>query len=105
MFKCIKVLKKGSSFKYFLHHKNNLPGRVAQTVTCLATDVSLTADPGVTSPIPARSHTFMEIDHEIISTVNLLPSADSRRVVVIYKRKYVHEEMVNRLFKLAQKKV
>ena len=29
----------------------------------------LTADPGVPSLIGARSHTFMEIDHEIISTV------------------------------------
>ena len=49
---------------------------VAQSVTCLATDACLTADPGVTSSIPARSHTFVEIDHEIISTVILLPSAD-----------------------------
>ena len=47
------------------------------TVTCLATDASLTADPGVASSIPARSHTFVEIDHEIISTVILLPSAES----------------------------
>ena len=56
-----------------------LPGRVAQSVTCLATDhdACLTADPGVASSIPARSHTFVEIDHEIISTVILLPSADS----------------------------
>ena len=52
------------------------PGRVAQSVTCLATDACLTADPGVASSIPARSHTFVEIDHEIISTVILLPSAD-----------------------------
>ena len=52
-------------------------GRVAQSVTCLATDASLTADPGVASSIPAWSHTFMEIGHEIISTVILLPSADS----------------------------
>ena len=51
----------------------------------------LTADTGVQSLIPARSHTFMEIDHEIISSAILLPFADSRRVVVIYKRKYVHE--------------
>ena len=29
-------------------------------------------------------HTFVEIDHEIISTAILLPSADSRRVVVSY---------------------
>ena len=50
---------------------------VAQSVTCLATDACLTADPGVASSIPARSYTFVEIDHEIISTVILLPSADS----------------------------
>ena len=49
---------------------------VAQSVTCLATDACLTADPGVASTIPARYHTFVEIDHEIISTVILLPSAD-----------------------------
>ena len=29
------------------------------------------------SSIPARSHTFVEIDHEIISTVILLSSAES----------------------------
>ena len=52
--------------------------RVAQSVTCLATDACLTAKKtGVASSIPARSHTFVEIDHEIISTVILLPSADS----------------------------
>ena len=33
--------------------------------------------PGVASLIPAQYHTFMEIDHEIISCVILLPSADS----------------------------
>ena len=54
-----------------------LPDREAQSVTCLATDASLTADPGVGSLIPAWSHTFMEVDHEIISMVILLPSAES----------------------------
>ena len=58
-------------------HKLSVPGRVAQSVTCLATDACLTAIPGVASSIRARSHTFVEIDHEIISTVILLPSADS----------------------------
>ena len=53
------------------------PGCVAQSATCLATDASLTADPGVASSIPARSHTFVEIDHEIISTVILLHFAES----------------------------
>ena len=38
---------------------------------------SLTADPGVASLIPVRSNIFVEIDHEIISTVILLPFAES----------------------------
>ena len=58
---------------------NHVTGPRNQSVTCLATDVCLTADPGVASSIPARSHTFVEIDHEIISTVTLLPSADSSK--------------------------
>ena len=52
-------------------------GRIAQSVMCLATDAGLTADPGVATSIPARSHTFVEIDYEIISTIILLPSAES----------------------------
>ena len=60
-----------------LFHSRRMPGRVAQSVTCLATDACLTADPGVASSIPVRSHNFVEIDHEIISTVILLPSAES----------------------------
>ena len=61
----------------FLSTSQPVPGRIAQSVMCLATDASLTADPGVGSLIPAQSHTFMEIEHEIISTVILLPSAES----------------------------
>ena len=48
---------------------------VAQSVTRQATDASLTSDPEVASSIPVRSHTFVEIDHEISSTV-ILPSAE-----------------------------
>ena len=61
-----------------IFHKHNIqvPGRVAQSVTCLATDACLTADPGVASLIPVQSHTFVENDHEMISTVILLPSTD-----------------------------
>ena len=39
-----------------------IPGPLAQSVT------RPTSDPGVASSILARSHTFVEIDHEIIST-------------------------------------
>ena len=52
-------------------------GCVAQSVKCLATDACLTADPGVVCSIQAWSHTFAEIDHEIISTIILPPSAES----------------------------
>ena len=55
--------------------KAHVPGRVA--LSSLTTDASLSADPGVASSIPARSHAFLEIDHEIISTAILLPSAES----------------------------
>ena len=58
-------------------HMDHLLGRIAQSATCLATDASPTADPGVESSIPARSHMFMEINHEIISQVILIPSAES----------------------------
>ena len=60
-------------------YKGTLPGRVAQSVTCLTAD-------------PAWFYTFVEIDHKIISKAILLPSADSRRVVV----RHVHEVLVNR---------
>ena len=43
---------------------------------CLSADAYLTADPGVASLIPAPYHTLVEIDHEIISIVILLPPAD-----------------------------
>ena len=66
-----------------------------------------TADRGVSSSIPVRSYTFVEIDNEIISSVIVypLPLNHSRRAVVSYKRKYVHEVLVNCLFKLAKEKV
>ena len=53
-----------------------IPGCVAQSVTCLTTDTCLTADPGVTSLILAWSHTFVEIDPEMISTAIFLTSSD-----------------------------
>ena len=71
---------------------SSTPGHVVQSVTCPATDASLTADPGVASSIPASYHTFMEIDHEIISTVNLLPSAESfKKECCQLQQKYVHK--------------
>ena len=71
----LNSLHAGYFFMLFMHlllsvdfFKIKLPGFVAQSVACL------TADPGVRSLILARSNTFVEIDHEIISTIILLPS-------------------------------
>ena len=55
------------------HNKFTEPGRIAHSVTYLATDASLAAAPGVASLIAARSLPFVVIDHEIISTVILFP--------------------------------
>ena len=52
-----------------------------------------------------ESYAFVEIDHGIISMTILLRSADSRRAVLSYKRKYVHEVVIDCLVKLAQEKV
>ena len=46
----------------FTHRTKTTTEYTVQSVTCL------TADPGVANPIPARSHTFVVIVHEIIST-------------------------------------
>ena len=46
--------------------KASVPGPVAQSVG------SLTAESGASSLTPAWSHTFLEIDHEIISMVIIL---------------------------------
>ena len=78
------------------------PGRVAQSVMCLAIDANLTVDPGVASLIPALSHTFVKIDHEIISTVIFLPSMKG---CCQLQAQYVHKLLVNCLFKLTQEKV
>ena len=57
-----------SGFKGFTFHGITVKilGPVAQSVA------SSTADPGIVSLFLARSHTFVGIDHEIISTVILL---------------------------------
>ena len=75
-----------------------------QSVMFLTAETCLTVDPGVASSIPAQSHTFVEIDHEIISTVILLFPL-IQEGYISYKRKYVHEVLFNRFVKLAQEKV
>ena len=56
---------------------------LAQSVTCLATEACLTADPGVTSSILVQSHTFMKIGHEIISVVISSRRLNHSRWVVV----------------------
>ena len=57
------------------------------------------------SSIPVQSHTFVEIDHEIISTAILLPSAESfMKGCCRLQGKVCAQLLVNCLFKLAQEK-
>ena len=75
-----RVLDSRPSGRRFEHHRPHCVVSLSKNINpglVLATDACLTADPGVASSIPVRSHTFEEIDHEMISTVILLPSADS----------------------------
>ena len=79
------------------------PGRVVQLVACLTTDAGLTPNPGVLSSIPVLLwRLFMKY---YLQSFSSLPLNLSRRVIVSYKRKYVHELLVNHLFKLDQEKV
>ena len=55
--------------------------------TCFRLQIMcLAVGSGVTSLIPVRFHTFVGIDHEIISMAILLPSADSKSVFVSSKQ-------------------
>ena len=58
-----------------------------------------------TSSIPARSHTFVEIDHNVISKVLLLLSESFKKESCHLLAKFVHEVLVIRLFKIVQEKV
>ena len=76
---------------------NSIQGPIVQT------EVSPTADPEVMSSIPAQSHTFMEIDLEIISTVILLLLI-LEGLLSITSEKYVHKVLVNLSVQLAHEK-
>ena len=68
--------------------------------------MSLTADPGVANLILVRSHTFVEIDHEIIFTVILRASAESfKKGCCQLQARVCAGSTGNCLFKLAQEKV
>ena len=71
---------------------------------CLTADTCLTADPGISSLIPARSHTFVKIDHEIISTAFSSLLLIQEGLLSVTSEKYVREVLVNSFIKLAQEK-
>ena len=68
----INYLKK----KFHEYHKSVKNYPACKEITPLDVVLSVTSPTGESS-IPAQSHTFMEIDHEIISMVILFPSAES----------------------------
>ena len=74
------------------------------TGLCSAVTVRPTADPGIASSI--RPGPILSRRLAIKNFYGHSPSpADSLRIVVSYKRKYVLKVLVNRLVKLAQEKV
>ena len=66
--------------------------------------VSPTADPGVGSLTPAWSDTFLEIGHEIVSTVILLPLIQEGLLSVTSESMCQTKVLVNCLVKLTQEK-
>ena len=90
-FLCIKVW--GVHFADFFSFFLNIPWKWNNLVIAQSVG-SLTADSGVESLITAESHTFMEIDPAIISTVILLLPLIQEG---LSERKYVHEVLVNPL--------
>ena len=99
----------------FNRYTQKTPGRVAQSVTCLATDTCLRVWLQIRvwlhiqgSRVRSRSGPILSwrlIMKWFLRSFSSLPLIHSRRVVVSYKRKYVHELLVNRLFKPAQENV
>ena len=83
------------SLEYVQFHYTHRLGPVAHSTMCLATDACLTADPGVVISIPAPSYTFVEIDHEMISMVILLPSPESFKKVCCQLQAKVCERITN----------
>ena len=84
--------------------KRTVPGRIAQ---CNVSGYRCVSDcrSRVASSILVRSHTFTEIDHEIISTVILIPSAYSfKRGCCQLQAKVCDRLLVNGLFKPVQEK-
>ena len=63
-----------------------LQGHLAQSVMYLAADTCLTSDPVVARSIQVWSHTFVVIDHEIVSTLILLLLSEGLLKVTLYTK-------------------
>ena len=65
---------------------------------------SLISDQTVVSLIPILPHTFLETDQKTIFYGHSSHCANSKSVVISYKRMYVHYLLVNRYVKLVPEK-
>ena len=91
----------------FLHVNNKvqIQGHVAQLLTCLTAETCLSADPEVASWKPARSHTFAEIDHEIISTAILLLPLIQEGLLSVTRESMCTKHWLTAMSSLPRKKV
>ena len=88
--------------KSTLHHVrgNILPTSSRLVRPVVQSAASLTAESGNASSIPARSHTFVEMDHEIIPTFHCIKKGCCQLQAKVCVRSIL--KMVNRLVKLTQ---
>ena len=63
------------------------------------------SDPGIVSLIPTQSHTFVEIDHETVSTVILLLPQIQEELVSVTSESMCTKYWLTALIKPAQEKV
>ena len=61
-------------------------GPLSAVATYLAADMCLTSDPVVARSIQVWSHTFVVIDHEIVSTLILLLLSEGLLKVTLYTK-------------------
>ena len=82
-----------------------MSNQAAHVCPVAQSEASPTADPGVVSLVPAQSHTFVELDHEIIFMGILLLQLNQEGLLSVTRKNMCKKYMVNCLVKLAQEKV
>ena len=90
---CYSLIRKYNMLTSLLQNFNILASLITGPIAQLV--ASPPADQRVVSSI--RAHTFVKIDHEIISTIILLLQRIQEGLLSVTSKKYVHKVLVNHL--------